>query len=251
MIKVNAVNKSFGSKQVLTDINVELLKGKFTSIIGANGSGKSTLLSTIAKLEEVDSGVISLDDTNIDSIIREQLAVKLSFLRQSNTPHMRFTIRELISFGRYPYSKGNLTEDDEAKINEVINYFELKALESRFIDQVSGGQKQLAYIAMLAVQDTDYMMLDEPLNNLDIKHSKQVMRILKQYAHDFNKSIILVIHDINFAVSYSDNIIALKDGVAIASDSISKVIKPEILKEVYDVDFNVSEIDGKMICMYY
>lgn len=164
---------------------------------------------------------------------------------------MRFTIRELISFGRYPYSKGNLTEDDEAKINEVINYFELKELESRFIDQVSGGQKKLAYIAMLAVQDTDYMMLDEPLNNLDIKHSKQVMRILKQYAHDFNKSIILVIHDINFAVSYSDNIIALKDGVVIASDSISKVIKPEILKEVYDVDFNVSEINGKMICMYY
>lgn len=251
MIKVSGVNKSFGTKQVLTDIDVELLKGKFTSIIGANGSGKSTLLSTIAKLEEVDSGVITLDNANIDNIIREDFAVKLAFLRQSNTPHMRFTIKELISFGRYPYSKGNLTKEDELKIDEVIKYFELEELESRFIDQVSGGQKQLAYIAMLAVQDTDYMMLDEPLNNLDIKHSKKVMRILRQYAHDFNKSIILVIHDINFAVSYSDYIIALKLGNLIANGETKDVIKPEVLKEIYEVDFKVKEIDGQIICMYY
>lgn len=138
------------------------------------------------------------------------LAQKLAVLRQSNVLNMRFTVRELTAFGRFPYSQGKLTTQDEQIINQAIEYLDLETIQYQYLDELSGGQRQLAFIAMVMAQDTDYVFLDEPLNNLDIKHSLQIMSTLRRLAHELNKAVVVVIHDINFASCYADKIVALK-----------------------------------------
>lgn len=126
--------------------------------------------------------------------------------------NVRLTIRELVSFGRFPYSQGNLTQEDWDKVDEALSFMELHEIENQFLDELSGGQRQRAFIAMVIAQDTEYILLDEPLNNLDMKHSVQIMKVLRRLVDELGKTVILVIHDINFASFYSDYVVALKNG---------------------------------------
>ncbi|NAX41347.1 siderophore ABC transporter ATP-binding protein, partial [Vibrio sp. V26_P1S5P106] len=116
---------------------------------------------------------------------------------------------------------------------------------------LSGGQRQLAFIAMVMAQDTDYIFLDEPLNNLDIKHSLQIMTTIQRLAHELNKAVVVVIHDINFASCYSDAIIALKKGQVVAQGSVNEVIQEGVLGEIYETPFRVLELEGKRMCLYH
>ena len=127
----------------------------------------------------------------------------------------------------------------------------LNDLQDRFLDTLSGGQRQRAFIAMIIAQDTEYILLDEPLNNLDMKHSVQIMKMLKNLVNDFNKAIVVVLHDINFASVYSDFIIAMKDGEVLKADKNEKIIQEDILKQVYNIDIAIKHIDSKRICVYY
>lgn len=251
MIKVNNVSKTIGKKSILNDVSVDIHKGKITAIIGPNGAGKSTLLSAITRLMDYDNGEITLDDKNIHKIPSEDIAKQLAVLKQSNHTNLKITVRDLVSFGRFPYSKGRLTKEDNRIIDEAIEYLALEEYEDRFIDSLSGGQKQRAYIAMTLAQDTDYIFLDEPLNNLDMKHSVQMMQLLRRLVREKNKSIIIVIHDINFASCYADEIIALKDGEVILSGHKDEVIHKDNLKRVYDMDINIECIFGQQICVYF
>ena len=212
MIKVDNIFKKYGEKEILSDVSLELPKKKIISFIGSNGAGKSTLLSIITRTLSRDSGNVVIENKNLEEWRTEELAKVLSILKQSNHLNIRLTVKELVSFGRYPYSKGKLTLEDEEKVEQAIEYMGLKNLENRFIDELSGGQRQMAYIAMVIAQDTEYIFLDEPLNNLDMKHSVQIMKILRNLVDEKGKTIIIVIHDINFVVSYSDYIVALKMG---------------------------------------
>src|SRR5690606_2693720 len=137
-------------------------------------------------------------------------AKKVSILKQSNQINLRLTVRELVSFGRFPYSQGRLTEEDWVCVDEAIRYMELEELQHEYLDELSGGQRQRAFIAMVIAQDTDYILLDEPLNNLDMKHAVQIMKTLRKLVDERGKTVVLVIHDINFASVYSDYIVALK-----------------------------------------
>lgn len=138
--------------------------------------------------------------------------LKLAILKQSNHTELRLSIEDLVAFGRFPYSQGRLKAEDQKIIDQAIAYMELEPLRHKQLSELSGGQRQRAYISMVLAQDTDYILLDEPLNNLDMKHSAQIMRVLKDLAVNHGKSIIVVIHDINFASVYADQIIAMKDG---------------------------------------
>ena len=181
----------------------------------------------------------------------KDLAKKLAVLRQSNNITMRFSVREMVSFGRFPYSQGKLTEHDNSVIDRAIDYLDLVSIQHKYLDQLSGGQRQLAYIAMVIAQDTDYVFLDEPLNNLDIKHSLQIMRNIKKLAHEMNKAVVVVIHDINFAACYSDIIIALKRGKVVANGEVKDVIQADVLADIYETPFNIIEVNGKRMCTYY
>lgn len=251
MISLKNINKSYEGKSILKNINLSFAKNAITSLIGANGAGKSSVLNIASRLLKADSGEVFFDDKPLHTYKNEVLAQKLSILKQQNHLNLRLKVEELVAFGRFPYSAGRLDAKDREKINLALNYMNLEDLKDRFLDSLSGGQRQRAFIAMVIAQDTEYILLDEPLNNLDMKHSVQIMQILKNLVKDFNKSIVLVLHDINFASVYSDFIIAMKNGEVINSAPTEKIIEENFLKQIYDLDIAIKNIDGNKICVYY
>lgn len=251
MIKTKNLVKKYGEKSVVKEINIDLPKNKIIGFIGPNGAGKSTLLSMISRTLAKSSGEVFIDDKELKDWDTRELSKKLSILKQTNNLNIRLTIRELVEFGRFPYSQGKLTREDIKFVDKAIDYMNLKELENRYLDELSGGQKQMAFIAMVIAQDTEYIFLDEPLNNLDMSHSVQIMKILRQLVDDFDKTVMVVIHDINFVSSYADYIIAMKDGELISQGRTEDIIKDEELKKIYNMDIKVKNIQGKNICLYY
>lgn len=251
MIEIKNINKSYGSKKVVDNVSFNIEEGKITSFIGPNGAGKSTVLSIISRLLDADSGEIFIDGKEIKAWDSKELSKKLSILKQNNNLNIRLTIRELVSFGRFPYCEGKLKKEDEKFIDDALSYMQLTDIQDKYIDELSGGQRQRAYIAMILAQDTDYILLDEPLNNLDMKHSAEMMRMLRKLVNDFGKTIIIVIHDINFASCYSDTIVALKNGKLVNHTSTEEMITENNLKRLYDMNFNIKEVDNQKICIYF
>lgn len=251
MIKIDKIVKRYDETVILDNITTGIRTGGITSIIGPNGAGKSTLLSIIGRLLFADSGSVRVDGFNVAKTKSEQLAQTLSILRQENQFNSRLTVEDLVGFGRYPYTKGRLTLKDKEKINESLSFLNLVEFRHRFLDELSGGQRQRAYVAMVLCQDTKYVLLDEPLNNLDMKHAVVMMKQLRQAADQLGKTIILVIHDINFASAYSDYIIAMKKGVLCYQGTPADIMKAEILEDVFDTPLTIREIDNQLIAMYY
>lgn len=251
MIEVKNITKTYGNKKVVDNISLNIQEGKITSFIGPNGAGKSTLLSIMSRLLKRDSGEVLIDGKDILKWDNKELAKKIAILRQSNNINIRLTIKELVSFGRFPHSQGNLKDEDYKYIEEAINYMQLKEFEDRYLDELSGGQRQRAFIAMVIAQGTEYIFLDEPLNNLDMKNASSMMKVLRNLCDELGKTIILVMHDINFTACYSDYIVALKDGKIARQGTVDEIINEDILREIYEMDFNVQEIDGNKISIYY
>ncbi|MFC0273337.1 ABC transporter ATP-binding protein [Metabacillus herbersteinensis] len=251
MVEVRNVSKKYGQKNVVDSVSLTIKKGTITSFIGANGAGKSTLLSMISRLITKDSGEILIDGKEVSKTKSNDLAKKISILKQSNSVNIRLTVKDLVSFGRFPYSQGKLTNEDWKYVNEAIKYMELEEMEDKYLDQLSGGQNQRAYIAMVIAQNTDYILLDEPLNNLDMKHSVQIMKVLRRMVDELGKTVIIVIHDINFASCYSDYIVALKDGRIVKEGETHEIIDSSVLKEIYDMDIMIENINGNKIGIYF
>ncbi|UXN03975.1 MULTISPECIES: iron ABC transporter ATP-binding protein [unclassified Bartonella] len=251
MIEIKGVSKAYNDRLVVDDVHLTIPAQGITSIIGPNGAGKSTLLTMASRLTPMDKGEISVGGLDILKTPSDELAKRLSILRQENVLTSRLTVRELVTFGRYPYSKGRPTLEDRQFVDSAIRYLGLEDLQNRFLDQLSGGQRQRAFVAMVICQDTDYVLLDEPLNNLDMNHSVSMMKQLRRAADELGKTIVIVVHDINFASCYSDTIVAMRDGKLIAKGSPSEIIETDCLKAIYDMDINVREINGNRIAIYY
>ena len=251
MVEVKNLFKRYNNKTVVDDVSIQIPKGKITSFIGPNGAGKSTVLSMISRLIARDSGEVLIDGQDMGNFKSKDLAKKIAILKQSNHINIRLTIRELVAFGRFPYSQGRLTKEDWRYVDEAIDYMELGDMQDKFLDQLSGGQQQRAFIAMVIAQNTEYILLDEPLNNLDMKHSVQIMKVLRRLADELGKTVIIVIHDINFASCYSDHIVALKDGKVVHNGPTEQVINSNVLKEIYDMDIEIQNINDNKICVYF
>ncbi|PIK31061.1 iron ABC transporter ATP-binding protein [Bacillus siamensis] len=251
MVEVKNVSKQYGGKVVLEKTSLSIQKGRLTSFIGPNGAGKSTLLSIMSRLIKTDSGEITVDGQEIGSCKSNDLAKKISILKQTNQINIRLTIKDLVSFGRFPYSQGKLTDEDWVHINQALSYMKLDDLKDKYLDQLSGGQCQRAFIAMIIAQDTDYIFLDEPLNNLDMKHSVEMMKLLKRLVEDFGKTVVVVIHDINFASVYSDHIVALKNGRIVKEGPAEEIIDTSVLEDIYDMTIPIQEINSQRIGVYF
>ena len=251
MIKVRNLTKRFGRKTVIEDVSLKIHPRKITSFIGPNGAGKSTLLSMVSRLIDADTGEVFLDQKNIAKMKSNEFAKKVSILKQSNFMNVRLTIEELVSFGRFPYSRGHLTEEDHKHVEQALEYMNLTDIKDSFLDELSGGQRQRAFIAMVIAKDTDYILLDEPLNNLDMKHSVQIMKTLRRLVDDLGKTVIIVLHDINFASVYSDRIVALKDGKIIRDGKTDEIINTEALQDIYDMDIPIKRMNNCNICLYF
>lgn len=250
-MKIKNLVKSYDDKVVVDDIEFEIPKGKVLSLIGPNGAGKSTVMGIISRLIARDSGSIEFKDKDITDWKDRDLSKKLAILTQSNNINMKLTVQELVAFGRFPYSKGRHTAEDLVIIENAIKYMELDEFRDRFIDELSGGQRQRAYIAMVIAQDTEYVLLDEPTNNLDIYHATNLMKIVRKLCDDLGKTVILVLHEINFAAFYSDYICAMKDGKIAQFGEVKDVMTKEKLSDIYQVDFEVLNIQGKPLSIYY
>ena len=251
MIEIKGLSKSFGKKPVVENVTLQIQPKAITSFIGPNGAGKSTLLSMVSRLLDADTGEVFLDQTDVKKMKSDAFAKRVAILKQANHLNIRLTVRELVSFGRYPYSKGRLTAEDEKHVDQALEYMNLTDMQDKFLDELSGGQKQRAFISMVIAQDTDYILLDEPLNNLDMKHSVQIMKILRKLVDELGKTVVIVLHDINFASVYSDRIVALKDGRLVKDGPTHEIINSEALREVYDMHIPVQEQDGCRICVYF
>ncbi|AGU83954.1 ABC transporter ATP-binding protein [Streptococcus anginosus] len=249
-MQLKNVGKSFGNQAILEDIQLNISPSKFTAFIGPNGAGKSTLLSIMSRLLKKDHGFLSIKGKEIEAWNSKELAKELTILKQKINYQSKLTVEELVSFGRFPYSQDRLTKEDFKKVEQALEYLDILDLRNRFIDTLSGGQLQRVFIAMVLTQDTDFILLDEPLNNLDIKQSISMMKILRSLVDDLGKTIIIVIHDINIASQYVDEIVAFKDGKVFYQGTTNQVMRKEILDPLYEMDITLSEINGKKVCIY-
>lgn len=251
MIDLRNVTKSYQDKCVVKNVKVQIPDQKLTAFIGPNGAGKSTVLSMVSRLLPKDAGEIYLDHNEVKSWKSQELAKRLSILRQANSTNLQLTVRELVEFGRFPYTKGRLKKEDHELVDKSLAYLGLESMTDQKITALSGGQLQRAYIAMILAQDTKYILLDEPLNNLDMNYAVQIMKILRSMVSELGKTIVIVLHDINFASSYADEIIAMKDGELFVQGPTSEVIQSEVLNRLYGMDIRICEIEGRRFCMYF
>ncbi|WP_299851421.1 ABC transporter ATP-binding protein [uncultured Roseovarius sp.] len=245
MITVSNLTHRIAGKDILHDISLQIPKGQITALIGPNGAGKSTLLSAIARLTPHQTGQIMVDELEVGTSASNTLAKRLSILPQVPEIAPRLSVAELIGFGRYPYHKGHPTKVDRQKTDEAIVLFELDELHSRPLDTLSGGQKQRALLAMTYAQDTEYMLLDEPLNNLDISTSRSLMQLLRRLAETRGRTVVIVLHDINYACSYADRIVTMKDGRIGRCGAPAKIVDAGMLQHVFSTQAEVHIVNGR------
>jgi len=251
VITLKDVRKQYSSEVAIGPVTLQIPAGGITALVGPNGAGKSTMLTMVGRLLGLDEGTIEVAGYDVASTASKDLAKIVSILRQENHFVTRLTVRQLVGFGRFPHSKGRLTRKDEEIISQAIDFLNLNDLEDRYLDQLSGGQRQRAYVAMVLAQDTDYVLLDEPLNNLDMKHSVQMMKHLRKAAQELGRTIVIVLHDINFAGHYSDYICAMKKGQVVEFGSPEAIMRDEVLSAVFDTPVRVIEGPEGPLAVYY
>lgn len=250
MMKMEQIGKSYGDKAILRAVNLDIAPGKFTAFIGPNGAGKSTLLSIMSRLLVKDEGILLIKGQEIEAWHSAALAKELTMLKQQIHFQVKFTVEELVAFGRFPYSQGRLTPEDRIKIDEALTYMDLQDFRHRLIDTLSGGQLQRVYIAMVLAQDTDIVLLDEPLNNLDIKQGISMMKTLRRLVAELEKTVVIVVHDINIASQFVDQMVCFKEGEIYCRGTPQEVMTEEVLSGLYDMNVIVDDIRGKRICIY-
>ena len=251
MIKLNNISHHIGKQQILHDITLSLPTAQVIALIGPNGAGKSTLFSVMARLQPLQSGQVSFavdnEERDIVSCQARTLAKTVAMLGQDNHVQGRLRVHELLMFGRYPYHQGQPTVGDQQKVQEILERFELEPLAARFLSTLSGGQRQRVLIAMIVCQDTPYLLLDEPLNNLDMYHAGRLMRELRTLSHSQQKTVVIVLHDINQAAQFADTVVTMKAGEVMAVGRPADVITQETMKDLYNVDVTVLNHQGRPV----
>ncbi|EUJ32905.1 hypothetical protein MFLO_04745 [Listeria floridensis FSL S10-1187] len=243
-------------KRIIVDsLNIEIPKGEITALVGANGSGKSTILKTMARLIKPKQGAVILDGKKIHQEPTKQIAKELAILPQNPEAPEGLTVAELIRYGRSPHQTGfkTVSAQDTEIIDWALKMTSLTDLKERPLDHLSGGQRQRAWIAMALAQDTEILFLDEPTTFLDMTHQLDVMNILKELNQTEQKTIVMVVHDLNHASRYASHMIAIKDGKVAASGVPQDVMTAPMLEEVFNVkaDILIDPRSGVPICIPY
>ena len=251
MITLESVRKRYSSEVSIGPVDLAIPAGGITALIGPNGAGKSTLLTMIGRLSGMDAGSIEIAGYDVASTRSSDLAKIVSILRQENHFITRLTVRQLVGFGRFPYSKGRLNRADEDIVDRAIAFLDLAELEGRYLDELSGGQRQRAYVAMVLAQDTEFVLLDEPLNNLDMKHAVQMMKHLRRASEHLGRTIVIVLHDINFAAHYADRICAMKDGSVVEFGTPGEIMTDAVLSRIFDTEVRVVDGPSGPLAVYY
>lgn len=245
----------YGEKLILQNLNIEIPDQKITTIIGSNGCGKSTLLKTMTRIISQQSGTTVLDGADIAKQKTKDLARKMAILPQTPESINGLTVGELVSYGRFPYQKGlgKLTKKDYEVIDWALEVTGTADYKYRPVDALSGGQRQRVWIAMALAQETEIIFLDEPTTYLDMAHQLEVLTLLQKLNREQHRTIIMVLHDLNQAARFADYLIALKDGQIIKAGNCEDVIRPDVLKTIFNIDAYIDKDPRthKPMCMTY
>ncbi len=251
----NNLKIGYGERLIVKDLSVEIPDKKITTIIGSNGCGKSTLLKAITRIIPHQSGNVILDGGDISKENTKILAKKMAILPQTPESASGLTVGELVSYGRFPYQKGfgRLTKKDYEVIDWALEVTGTKDFKFRPVDALSGGQRQRVWIAMALAQETDIIFLDEPTTYLDMAHQLEVLELLQKLNKEQERTIVMVLHDLNQAARFADYIIALKDGQVIKAGDCKEVITHDVLKEVFHIDAEIGTDPrtNKPMCITY
>lgn len=251
MIRIENVSFAHGRARILHDVTLTIPKGGVTAVIGPNGAGKSTLLSLVARLAPLQSGSITVGGLPVDATPTRDLARTLAILRQDPGLASRLRVEELVGFGRFPHSRGRQTPQDRRIVAEALDQFDLTGLRDRFVETLSGGQRQRALIAMTFCQQTDYLLLDEPLNNLDMVYARELMRRVREAADRRGRTVVAVLHDINQAAAYADRIVAMRDGRVVSHGPPDAMMTPEALEAAFGYPVRVASLEGKPVILHH
>ena len=230
------------TKAIFSDLNLTIKKGEITTLLGKNGCGKSTLIKLLSKNITNYTGNIFLENKELKSYSLKELATKLSIVYQNNITPQEITVFDMVSFARLPYQNiffYKQTKEDIEKINFALKETDLIEYKNTKVSELSGGQLQRVYIAMCLAQDTEIIILDEPTTFLDIKYQKSIMKLVKRLNQELDLTIIMVLHDINQAITYSDNIVALLDGEIIKNDKAHTLLDEKLLNKIYDTAIKI------------
>ena len=230
------------NKTIFSNLNLTIKKGEITTLLGKNGCGKSTLIKLLSKNITNYAGNIFLENKELKSYSLKELAKKLSIVYQNNATPQEITVFDMVSFARLPYQNiffYKKTKEDIEKINFALKETDLIEYKNTIVSELSGGQLQRVYIAMCLAQDTEIIILDEPTTFLDIKYQKSIMKLVKRLNQELHLTIIMVLHDINQAITYSDNIVALLDGKIIKNDKAHTLLDEELLNKIYDTEIRI------------
>lgn len=240
MNRLNASQVDIGYRNttIIKELDVQIRDGKVTSIIGPNGCGKSTLLKALSRLIEVKKGEVLLDNQNIQHQSTKEVAKKIAILPQTPTVTDSITVEELVSYGRFPHQKGfgRLSKKDKDEIEWSLNVTGITEFRHQSINDLSGGQRQRVWIAMALAQKTDIIFLDEPTTYLDISHQLEILQLVQHLNKKLGCTIVMVLHDINQAIRFSDYLLIMKEGQIIDNGPTDQVISKEILESVFNID---------------
>lgn len=246
-MEVRNLSFSYGKNRVLKDISFQIEEGKITTIMGANGCGKSTLFNLMTRNLYPGKGNIFLRGKNIQNLALKEFARKVSIVHQYNSSADDITVERLVSFGRTPHMKlmQGRREEDERQIRWAMEVTNTEKFRDREISRLSGGQRQRVWIAMALAQNTKILFLDEPTTYLDIRYQIEILKLVQRLNREYGITIIMVLHDINQAIHYSDRIIGLKDGHVAAEGAPDEMITPESIHELYGITLGVTEVEGE------
>ncbi len=236
-----------GGPQVLKEINFKLEDGRFLSVLGNNGAGKSTMLKCFNRIIDPEEGSISLDGEEIRRIPIREVAKRIAFVAQT-VPSTQMTVHDMVMLGRKPYMQWGFTENDHRIVHEAMDCLGLTEMRGRFLNELSGGERQKVMLARALAQRPKLLLLDEPTSSLDLKNQYQVLQTVKDICHETGIAAIMVIHDLNLALRFCDRFLLMRDG-AVFRYGDAQVIDREAIWQIYGVQGETADVRGQKIVM--
>ncbi len=241
LFELEAVTFSVPGKVLLQPLTISIPGRRTIGLIGHNGSGKSTLLKILARQQPPSSGTMHFEDKLLSDWGDRAFARKLAYLPQQTPPASGMLVRELVALGRYPWhgALGRFSKSDQEKVDDAMVLTDVTGMADRLVDTLSGGERQRVWLAMLVAQDAECLLLDEPISALDVGHQIEMLSLVKRLSHSRGLGVILVLHDVNMAARFCDEIIALHTGRLIARGTTPEIMKPDVLRNIYGIDMAI------------
>jgi len=254
-IHTESLTLGYGDSIIIKELDIAIPKGEITVFIGGNGCGKSTLLRSMARLLKPNKGMVLLEGKAISKLPTKEIAKKLSILPQSPTAPEGLTVLQLVKQGRYPYQNflKQWSKEDEEKVMNALKATRMLEWKDKLVDELSGGQRQRAWIAMTLAQDTEVILLDEPTTYLDLTHQIEILDLLFELNEKEQRTIIMVLHDLNLACRYAHNIVAIRNQTVYAQGKPEDIINSELVKYVFDMNcqITIDPLFGTPLCIPY